>query len=170
MLYKFLIIFIIGFNYDIFHLIFNYHDVVPSLVTTQNTLLDLQLLCYSFYLVFRPFIYEHINLQNQTVENAFLTSATSSFFHRNLLRKTRTLQITLRPLSPMFEKLGEVLQTMTSLCTLNICYAHNDSKFIETLTTLNKQFPRTLKTLHLRPVLGETFLSVSVINLLFVLN
>lgn len=170
MLHKILIISIIGFNYDIFYLIFNYHGIIPSLMTTSSSLFDLQRLCRAFHIIFRPFIYEHINLQNETVENKFLTTVTSPNFYQHLLSKTRTLQIRLRPSSPMFEKLGDTLKMMTSLCTLNVCYAHDDTNFIETLTTLNGLFPQTLTTLHFRPVIEETFLSVSTLNLYFVHN
>jgi hypothetical protein len=128
---------------------------------SPRILLELQLLCRDLFIIIRPYMYEHIHLKTKKVEKAFLKTVTSSTFHRRLLSKTRTLQITLRPSSHTHQGLGKVLVLMTSLCALNVCYHHDDHGFIDRLDSLNDWFPSLLRTLHIRPVVEETYLSVS---------
>lgn len=153
----------IGVSYDILELIFDSYAVMESFSSTQD-LIAIQLLCYELSLIIKPYIYQHINLKNKSVEKAFLETVTSPKFNQRLLTETRTFQITLLSSLPTHPDLGNVIKLMTRLCTLNVCYSHHDSEFMEKLEELNSCFPLTIHTLHLRPVVGETFLSVSFLN------
>lgn len=160
MVLGFLIKSLLGYNRDILHLIFNDYELLESF-TTPGTLLELRGLCCDLFHVVRPFLYEHIHLKNEKVERAFLDTVNSPGFPQHLLSRTRTFQVVLRPPSSPLEDLGNVIKRMTSLRAFNVCYVHGDLSFIERLAELNDKLPATLQTLHLRPVVEETFLSVS---------
>lgn len=150
--------------FDIWHSILS----IPEAFTTTE-LLDLQFTSRNFLTAIRPLIFRHINLVDEDRGRGFVEAVTSSNFDTTISTKyTRAFQLSFSPsgsddeITEFWILVGRALESMTSLKSLNLCFAHGDENFAEYLGYLIQQLPTdTVRKLHLLPIPEETVLSVS---------
>ncbi|KAK7021551.1 hypothetical protein R3P38DRAFT_1127485 [Favolaschia claudopus] len=164
---------------DIWHRILSEEEELTIYDIPAANLLPLSMSCHYLQDLLQVYLYRHVNLR--TVEKAlafFDTLLTPAHNYHDLAAEVLTLQFSFTthdessseggPIWDLFwDQLASVMRLMSALKTLNICYSlHDDDCLHRFIMESNLQdcVPASLETVHLKPLPGTEFGSLTRIH------